>query len=221
MGFFGGIDFNPGTSELAVRLSVDDYTGHTFLSSFLADMQKLAPSIKVECVLADSPVPHKDLVSGDLDIAVRVNGYRGAGIFQKKILDEKFLCISRRQHPKLKSGMTLKTFVELKHILVSPFGGMSGSVDEALALKGLKRDVVSAVPHFGVAPLAVAVSDLIATLPARIAKTASKANDLQTFEPPIEVPGFSMFMLWHDRTHRNPGHRWIRERLQRAAESTA
>ena len=36
---------------------------------------------------------------------------------------------------------------------------------------------------------------------------------LRTFEPPLQVPGFEMGMFWHERRHRDPGHRWLREQI--------
>jgi hypothetical protein len=32
-------------------------------------------------------------------------------------------------------------------------------------------------------------------------------------EAPLPVAGFEMLMLWPERVHRDPGHRWLREHL--------
>jgi len=32
-------------------------------------------------------------------------------------------------------------------------------------------------------------------------------------KPPIAVEGFSLSMIWHERTHQHAGHRWIRDAL--------
>jgi DNA-binding transcriptional LysR family regulator len=34
---------------------------------------------------------------------------------------------------------------------------------------------------------------------------------LTMVEPPLEVPGYEMSMLWPERCHRDPGHQWLRE----------
>jgi len=36
---------------------------------------------------------------------------------------------------------------------------------------------------------------------------------LKAVEAPIDVPGFEMMLFWHERVHRDPAHRWLRERL--------
>jgi DNA-binding transcriptional LysR family regulator len=36
---------------------------------------------------------------------------------------------------------------------------------------------------------------------------------LRVTEPPIDVPGYEMCMLWHERSHRDPAHQWLREHI--------
>lgn len=31
--------------------------------------------------------------------------------------------------------------------------------------------------------------------------------------PPVGIPGFAKIAVWHDRTHRDLGHRWFRSQL--------
>jgi DNA-binding transcriptional LysR family regulator len=39
---------------------------------------------------------------------------------------------------------------------------------------------------------------------------------LRVVEAPVEVPGYEMSMLWHERVHRDPAHRWLREAIAAA-----
>jgi DNA-binding transcriptional LysR family regulator len=54
------------------------------------------------------------------------------------------------------------------------------------------------------------ISDLIAVVPYRL---AAQAECLAIFEVPVTVPGFTKTLVWHERSHRAPGHCWARERL--------
>ena len=73
---------------------------------------------------------------------------------------------------------------------------------------GLRRQVVLSVPHFLFLLSALAHSDLVALVPSRLAHGAS---GLRVVEPPLDVPGFEMAMVWHERVHRDPAHTWLRE----------
>jgi len=76
------------------------------------------------------------------------------------------------------------------------------AANTTLAALGRRRRGVLSLPHFIGAMSAVAASDLVA-----------RRAGQQTFEPPLEVPGFEMAMFWHERRHREPAHRWLREQM--------
>jgi DNA-binding transcriptional LysR family regulator len=67
---------------------------------------------------------------------------------------------------------------------------------------------VLSVPHFLFMMSVLANTDLVAMLPARLVRDNSA---LRIVEAPIEVPGYEMTMLWHERSHRDPAHQWLRE----------
>ena len=89
-----------------------------------------------------------------------------------------------------------------------PAGQLPGVTDDVLAQSGLTRRVVLSVPHFLFVMSVLASTDLVAMLPSRLVRNVPA---LQVVEPPAEVPGYEMAMLWHDRLHRDPAHRWLRE----------
>jgi DNA-binding transcriptional LysR family regulator len=82
--------------------------------------------------------------------------------------------------------------------------------DDALARLGRERRVTVSVTSFLVLPRILATSDLIAVVPQRL---AARSASLVTVELPLAIPGFTKTVVWHERTHRSPGHRWVRELL--------
>jgi hypothetical protein len=38
-------------------------------------------------------------------------------------------------------------------------------------------------------------------------------------EPPLELRGFTSTMTWHERTHKDPAHRWLRKEIESAARA--
>ena len=94
-------------------------------------------------------------------------------------------------------------------MIVSPDGGgFVGVTDEVLAKVGLTRKVALSVPHFLFMLSVLANTDLVGMLPARLVHDSSA---VRTVEPPVDVPGYEMAMLWHERSHRDPAHQWLRE----------
>jgi DNA-binding transcriptional LysR family regulator len=78
---------------------------------------------------------------------------------------------------------------------------------------GIQRKVAVAVPHFLAAPHIIAASDLLLTVAERVAEVVAGPLDLAVLAPPreLELTGFTMSILWHDRTHDDPARRWLRD----------
>ena len=68
-----------------------------------------------------------------------------------------------------------------------------------------------------VLPDVLAISDMIAVVPSRIAENQT---GMFVCDTPVPVPGFTKCMARHARTHRNPAQMWLRglllETCQRA-----
>jgi DNA-binding transcriptional LysR family regulator len=90
-------------------------------------------------------------------------------------------------------------------------------VDRPLAELGLKRRAVLRVPFFVPTIFAIARTDLILTLPRRLAKIIAPIADVRVVEPPRQIKAFSYFMAWHPGLTAEPAHAWFREQLRTAA----
>jgi DNA-binding transcriptional LysR family regulator len=98
----------------------------------------------------------------------------------------------------------------MEHALIAPRGRHGGQVDGALADLGLRRRVVLAIPHFLAAPIVISRSDLILTLPERIARTFAEMLPIRIVDPPLAVEGFAVSQYWHERQAQDPAHAWFR-----------
>ena len=136
----------------------------------------------------------------------------------RKMMDETFVSIVRKDHPVLASGLTLESFLSLDHALISPSRDGTSVVDTALAKLGKTRHVAVRVPHFVAAPILVAKTDLVLTLPRRIAQTMAEYAPLQVLDTPLDLPGYTHVLLWHRRFSQDAGHQWLREQVALACQ---
>ena len=126
---------------------------------------------------------------------------------------ESFACVVREGHPAVKGRLTRQQLVELPHALIG-IGERGGApVDDALAALGERRRVALRLPHFLAAPLIVAETDLVLTLPRRLAHRLAAIAPLVVHEPPVDVRGFDVHQIWHERRQRDPAHAWLRARV--------
>jgi DNA-binding transcriptional LysR family regulator len=68
----------------------------------------------------------------------------------------------------------------------------------------------------------VARSDLVCTVPLKLAQAAAESLPVQSAPVPFELPAFSIHQYWHPRVHRDAAVQWLRERVaERFAEPPA
>ncbi|MHC1479851.1 LysR family transcriptional regulator [Frateuria aurantia] len=206
--------FEPATAELTFTISATDYALRAVALPFLAVLKRQAPHIRVSLVPVDDRQVQSRLERGEIDLALVTPQSTPPDVHARTLFHEHYVGVLRSDHPVLRSGLptiSLETFCQLDHILVSYVGGgFSGVTDEALAGAGLQRRVSLSVKSFLIVPEILQQSDMVAILPSRL---VTGIEGLTVFDPPIEVPGFRKVACWHARAQRDPAQRWLRELL--------
>lgn len=200
--------FEPENASMTLTIAATDYALKAVVVPFIARLRPLAPGVIVSVVAVDYSQLTGQLERGDVDVALITPDTTPEGLHARNLFDEEYLCVMRHDHPDAAGVLTLDRFCELDQVLVSYTGDkFSGATDRALALLGRHRRVVMAVNSFLMLPEILAVSDLIAVAPARL-MVATPGMVCKT--PPLTIEGFSKTLVWHQRTHHNAAHRWLR-----------
>lgn len=202
--------FEPAEARRSFTIGTSDYGELVTLPPLLSRLSRDAPGIDLRMRPMDEDWP-RALEAGELDLAIGPPiSTVPASIKAQRLFDERFVCVLRAGHPAAKRPLTLARYVALPHALIAPRGRAGGYVDDALAARGLSRRIALVIPHFLVAPFAVANSDLVVTLAERVARAFAGVLPLSIVAPPLELPGFSFHQFWHERVDRDPAHRWLR-----------
>jgi DNA-binding transcriptional LysR family regulator len=207
--------FDPKTARLRAFIGASDYAELVLLPGIMARLVCEAPGVELRVIMPGQD-PASELAAGKLDFVLMPSlpGDESQGIRARKLFNDRFVCIARHGHPLAKTKtLSLSSFAGAAHALISPWGMEGGYVDDALARLGLQRKVSIAVPHFLVAPHIVASSDLLLTVAGRVAEVVVGPLGLVVLAPPQELglTGFTLSILWHERTHDDPARRWLRD----------
>lgn len=210
--------FDPARLDRVVRVAMTDNSMAVLLIDMIERLRETAPNLDLHVKNTRPAGMPPMLDDGEIDLAIGVVGdleprHRAATLYTDRLVG-----IARRGRfgP---GGPTLEQFVAADHALVAPRNGSGGTIDAALAATGLKRRVFLTLPQFIFAPYAVAKADLVACLPARIALAKAELLDLEIFEPPIELPEFSVSLIWHGRDDADPAHQWLRTTIAAVAQA--
>jgi DNA-binding transcriptional LysR family regulator len=211
--------FNPEMAKGKIRIAATDYATAVILPVVFAKITQIAPQLEVECHHWRSDVVDLcrngavDLALGVIDIS-EISDMRSQTLFA-----EDFVSVVRANHPITQMEMTVDAYISCDHALITitnlpgtaVLNSFKSHIDRALEQLGAQRRVVLKIPQFLAAPFVIAQTDLILTLPRRIANLIANTANLAIIEIPIPDVGYNYSQIWHERRHYDPFHIWFRE----------
>jgi DNA-binding transcriptional LysR family regulator len=111
----------------------------------------------------------------------------------------------------------LEAFLAEDHALISRRGRTPGVVDSGLDGLAVRRRVALTIPHYLSAGALIARTDLVMTLPRRVADRVCETDGVRRFETPLDVGGFDVAAAWHPRSASDAGITWLRRILRDSA----
>jgi len=208
------LPFDPAQSERAFSIASTDYLFSSVLLGQLRQLRKEAPKIR----FAMSMLSEGEDWNNKADVCIATPTWSAPDAIRQVLYREHFMLFMRAGHPNASEDITLERYCQLEHMVVSPrAASFSGSVDAALAKQGLSRTVVLSVPSFILALQAVQETDLVVTLPARMARRSISGSVIKPL--PFQGPEFDVIATWHPKMRNDPGHQWLRTRLTELSKS--
>ncbi len=203
--------FDPAHSEAVFHIGANDYAQLAVVVPLIRRLADIAPNIGLEIVPLAQNLGEQ-LERQIVDFAITLFTEPPKGAHTAMLFRETYMCAARKDHPKVGKTLSLDKFCALPQVAVPSAGPrLADPVDEALAAVGRKRRVMLKVPNFSILPRILQHNDFIAVAPERLIRYFMPA--LNAFPPPIDVPGFSMNLVWHERTHASAAHTWMRSQI--------
>jgi DNA-binding transcriptional LysR family regulator len=206
-----GPGFDPGSATRAFRFYMSDVGQVEFLPPLVERVQRVAPGVRLEALAVDVEDIGDALGSGLLDVAVGFLPGLGPPIARRALFRDPYLCLMRADHPV--ERLTKKRFLEASHALVTYRAGGHRVIEEALERAGVAHRIALRVPHFTVVPMVLERTDLILTLPARVARVYERRGRFKSLVPPVPIPPAEVAVHWHERFDGDPGSRWLRQQI--------
>ncbi|PHM18828.1 MAG: LysR family transcriptional regulator [Curvibacter sp. PD_MW3] len=204
--------FEPARSERQFRISMTDFSHLEFLPSLINRVNELAPSVQIE-ILRITPDTASLLESGDSDLAVGFMPELDAGFFQQNLFQQNFACVVRKTHPRIGARMTENLYKRESHVVVTAAGTGQDLVEKTLTRKGIQRKITLSLPTLPGLGNLLANTDLVATVPLRVAQTLVRIAQVKMLAPPIAFPSFMIKQHWHERYQHDPANRWLRSQI--------
>lgn len=203
--------FDPAKSKLTFRIATTDYFEQVVLARLLAKLEKEAP----HCTLILRPtlgaLPKEELEEGTLDLAIA--GFFGNlpdNFYRQTLFQDDFVCVARKNHPLIKAPLTLKKYASAKHLLISPQGDMKAKSKAILEKNGFTQHFLAGVSSFTSPGWIISSTDLLLTCPRKLAQSYIQYLPLNEHELPFKMSKISVAQVWHERSHKDAAHSWLR-----------
>src|ERR1700720_2635381 len=205
-----GGDFDPSTEDATFRIAATDHAAHLLVP-------QLCNSVLSEPTKVDfSFVPlhagqYEALEKGRLDLVLNAEHDTSTFHLSKEVIFEvDFVCVVSRKS-KFARAITLKQYLAAEHVAVDIVGGAGTYPERHLAAIGEKRHCPLVVAQHTVAMRVAAVTEMIATVPRRMAVLeASNNKATKILEAPAALGSFKYVMIWHPRMQTAAATVWLR-----------
>lgn len=202
--------FEPGASNRRFMLAMTDVGEVYFMPTLIERCRQLAPHVQVSSVRVGMPSLKEEMEGGRVDLAVGPFEDVSEALYQRHLFRQPFVAMFRRGHPLGKGELTLERFAAAEHLLVDAADSPYDRVSAALARAGVGQATRFRVPHFTAVPYIVSTSDLVVTVPQKLAERAAAPFGLEWATPPIDLPPLQTNIFWHRRFNQDPGNQWLR-----------
>jgi DNA-binding transcriptional LysR family regulator len=212
-------NFVPAQSTRLFRIVMTDVASVFYLPDLLPRLQKAAPHLRIEAVQMPRDRYAEALESGDVELAIGQLPKK-RNLYQQGLRKLEFVGVMRKNHPTIGRTMSMKEFMDAPHVTITSPARMDEMIRHALGRRAVHRKVALAAPFYLTVPAVLSKTDLIAAMPDSV-MTFAKAWNLKMVPLPFKVPSVSMGQFWHERSHHDSGHRWLRNTIAALAGKSA
>ena len=216
-GLFATKPFDPSTAQLSVSVGANDYAQFSIVAPLLHTVRKSAPGIRLDVRRLETDIGGQ-LERQEIDMAITLLSKPPRNANATALFDESFIGAVDLSNGTVGPEPSLDEFCTLDHIRVSAANTrLVDPVDDYLAQVDRRRNVILTVPNFFMVPHLLRGSDLFAVVPARLVRYFDWT--MKPVKLPFTLPGFSMNLIWHERTSGSPRHIWLRDQLTAIART--
>lgn len=202
--------FDARSSSRHFRLALTDVAELYFMPRLIRQCTELAPQVRISTERTSSLDLMSDMGAGRIDIAIGAFKEVSDALFQRRLFKQHYVVMMRSDHPLAADNLTQKKYLAADHLIVDSGESPYDSINHDMEKAGVMSTARFSVPHFTAVPYIIAHSDLLVTVPQKLAESAALPFRL-TYQPsPLRLPVLQTNIFWHRRYNQDQGNQWLR-----------
>jgi DNA-binding transcriptional LysR family regulator len=202
--------FDPATSGRRFTLAMTDVGEVYFMPVLIDRCRAAAPHVEIASIRANGLTLKDDMETGRVDLAIGAFEDVSDALYHRALFRQPFVSMFRKDHPLAKGKVDLERFVAAPHLIVDAAQSPYDRINALLEKAGVTAGARFRVPHFTAVPYIVSTSELVVTVPQKLAESAASPFGLKWIEPPLALPALQTNVFWHRRFNHDPGIQWLR-----------
>ncbi|MFS2101915.1 LysR family transcriptional regulator [Variovorax sp. Varisp85] len=203
--------FEPSSARRVFTVRTRDIGEVVCLPRIFAALQQPAPGIRLKTVFKPIAETLSGMANGQMDLALGFLPSLESGIHRRVLFTQHYVCVMRAGHPLEQQELTPELFSESDHLLVEYSGSGHLMLERALIDAGARHRIRMRMPQYMAAPHFVIQTDLLWSVPQVLAQRLAVHFPLVIKPHPLPIPEFEVALYWHDRYHRDPANKWLRD----------
>ncbi|MBU2872077.1 LysR family transcriptional regulator [Colwellia sp. E2M01] len=206
-------EFNPATAQRTFRISAADMFVEIIWGPLRKIIEQQAPGINIHAIPNRAVEAANVLKDAEAELAINRYTLSESVIRAEHLLKPQYVVLMRPGHPLVNKKLTVDSFANSDHLLVSITGDILGPSDQALRVLGLKRRVAMTVNNAANVPNILKNTDLICVIPSIALEHEIFTKQLAVLKSPIDTPPTPVSIIWHKRQDNDAGLQWIRRHI--------
>jgi len=201
--------FDPATSQRVFTMRMSDLVGSLLLPGIMARLAATAPGVSLDVLHIAPERSVRALEEDRLDFAVSFELAHGHAIVSEALFPDRMVCAMQAGHPLAQGRLTLKRFLQARHLRVAMSPTDLRFVDSKLAEMGVARQIAVNIPQWLLVPEMLRDTDFIGVVSERFGHKLA-AQGIICKPLPFTSPEFA-WHLYHQRRHaRSQTHGWLK-----------
>lgn len=209
-----GSRFDPATARRTFRLVAVDYFETLMFGSLVADLRSEGAGLVLQ-MQGQQGDWQRRLLQAEVDIAFDHRLPEDNRLAGRVVGEERLAVVARVDHPRIHGSLALEDFLAEEHVVLPEKERRTLPLDQILGRPGWQRRIGAHVMQFGSLLAVAGATDLIATVPLRLAHALAHEFGLQILPFPVEVAPVSIYMIWPAALGKDQAHAWFRDFLLR------
>jgi len=207
-----GYDY--ATEKSDFQLAMEEWSEIVLMPNLVRWLRQVAPGIRVSISEEMGRAGHDAMRKGTLDMSIE---YARDGLpkdFEARMLfEDERVCLVRHDHGTIGQSLTLKRYLETPHVVLNEQVRGMTALSAFLEDNGWERNVAMQIPSYLSVSTVLIRTDLIATMPRRVALHLAEYYPLKILKLPFGMPPLQFHLKWHASKTSDPRHEWMRKSI--------